>query len=92
VTGDRIRAKSEDKYFLLNLVHFETRSSAGILPATTPREQDAPTTFTAATTPREQDAPTTFTAATTPREQDAPTTFTAVFDQTHYKNKSYNEV
>ncbi|MDB9439091.1 hypothetical protein PN450_20350 [Dolichospermum lemmermannii CS-548] len=65
------------------------RASCPLLP---PREQDAPTTFTAATTPREQDAPTTFTAATTPREQDAPTTFTAVFDQTHYKNKSYNEV
>ncbi|AFY34606.1 NB-ARC domain-containing protein [Calothrix sp. PCC 7507] len=29
----------------LNLVHFETWSSAGILPATTSREQDAPPTF-----------------------------------------------
>ncbi|MEH2383133.1 MAG: hypothetical protein V7K27_30325 [Nostoc sp.] len=29
----------------LNLVHFETWSSAGILPASTDREQDAPTTF-----------------------------------------------
>ena len=30
---------------ILNLVHFETWSSAGILPATTRWEQDAPTTF-----------------------------------------------
>jgi hypothetical protein len=29
----------------INLVHFKTRSSAGILPATKIWEQDAPTTF-----------------------------------------------